>query len=148
MNYVRSVGSVAILTGLVGCVMSAGPVHEATSGQMGASARSVTLLSDGPYNERLAEELVRQGFAVRPTPTPGVLPQTKYGVRFNIQVGQTVCVFTPNVVGDATLTVVDLRNSDVIKTFRQRGATGNCSSVDPVYPALVRSLSASWVDAK
>lgn len=109
-----------------------------------STSKALTLISDGPYVEQMAAALSNERFSVIGPVLPGKAYSTRYGFRFYIQTGQVFCIFTDSIIGDASLTIVDLQSGGAIAVFKQTGATGPCSSVDPVYPGIAAEVSKLW----
>lgn len=136
--------SLLLVTGLTSCVMSAGPITKATFQPVDNSTRALTFLNYGSYVDQMIEALINAGFEVPGIATPGIAPTTKYGVRFNFTPTGGVCVLTDSITGNAVLVLVEIETGATIADLRQFGATGPCTTVDPVYPGLARELKTLW----
>lgn len=130
------------------CIFSAGPVTVQALRPIEPTSKALTLLSDGPYLEDMSSALSKEGFNVTGPVLPGKAFSTRYGFRFYIQTGQAICVFTGSIIGDAAFTLVDLNSGENVVILKQYGATGPCSSVDPVYPGIAAELSKLWIVPK
>lgn len=137
--------SVTILTSA--CTMMAGPVSGSAVRAIDTKSNRLVMLRDGPYVQKMIDALSQAGFSVTGN-VPATQGSSRYGVRFNIELSQTVCVFTDHFVGNATLTLIDMESGQAVGEVRQRGATGPCTTVDPVYPGIASELRKIWTREK
>lgn len=148
LNALRRVLILAISCNLCACMLSAGPVSRVSPHPLEPSPKAVTLLADGPYVADMASALSALGFRIAPVPVPGVSTSTRYGIRFHMEVGQMMCALTSSVVGYGVLTVVDMKSGETVTTISQNGATGPCTTIDPVYPGIAAELVRLWIPPK
>lgn len=139
-----NVSALVVASTVIACTFAATPVATTVLRPISSVDKQLTVLSDGPYVEQMSAALASAGFDVVGYALPGRPLKTSYGFRFTMELGQTVCAFTPNVIGNASLTLVDLRSGETVANFRQRGAAGPCTSVDPVFPGLATEARRVW----
>jgi len=140
--------------------MTRGPVRMTRVAPIDTGSRSLVLLSQSPYLADLAGALGEYGFRVRPLVRrgQGEVAATDGGrgmalfedARYGIQIDQKFahnCTLTASSIYDFTVSVIDIKNNEVVMVVRQSGADGPCTTVKPVWPTIAEAIAHNWTSA-
>lgn len=117
----------------------------------------MVLLSQSPYLADLAAALGEYGFRVRPLVRRGqgeiaatdggrgvaLYEDARYGIQIDQRHDQN-CAFTASSIYDFTVTVIDIKQNEVVMVVRQSGADGPCTTVKPVWPTIAEAIALNW----
>ena len=157
MRITRHVAVLAVILAsvLVGCVQVSDQKARTTMlAKPTQEISSFVLLGNEQYAGQIAAAMAKQGFMLRPIAVRADVADLsnpelirsysqagdRYAIQLALQRTRMTCVFSDNYFVNATLTLIDIRDNSIVLVTEQRGPTGECPPLTPVWDLLASEI--------